>query len=183
MTKPIHNHGAARSGKKSEHMFRDEIRNEGFSVLREKKDFQDFYGKKQGEDVYRNAILVKVPPIWVSENIGFDKKSKFITDGFLPDFDQVLELKYSKSAGTTEEKIFYDLEKIRDGVYDNRRLLYCIFGPLAEEQRLFKLFANKVLRHDPTEERVKVILDKTPNLSNVKQYLHWQKKLFSPKAA
>ena len=183
MTKPIHNHGAAISGQKSEAMFRDELRNDGFTVLRYSEDFQEYYGKKEGKKIYRNTILIKVPPIWCSEDIGFDEKSKFIIDGFLPEFDQRLELKYSKSAGTTEEKIFYDLEKIRDGVYGDKKLLYTIFGPLAEEQRLFRLFAKKVLDFDPTEERVKVILDKTPSLSKVKQYLYWQKNLLSLKVS
>ena len=184
MTKPIHNHGAAISGQKSEAMFRDELRNDSFTVLRYSEDFQEYYGKKEGKKIYRDTILVKVPQSWVEdEAIGFDEKSKFIIDGFLPEFDQRLELKYSKSAGTTEEKIFYDLEKIRDGVYDGKKLLYAIFGPLAEEQRIFRLFSKKVLDFDPTEERVKVILDKTPNLSKVKQYLYWQKNLLSLKVS
>jgi hypothetical protein len=53
-------------------------------------------------------------------------------------------LKNSNKHGTTEEKVFYDLEKIRDGVYGTEHELWYIFaGNVAENTGVYKLFESK----------------------------------------
>lgn len=171
--KKIDNHHAAMSGKVSEQYFRESIRNAGFSILRSKDEFIEAYGKR-GLNYLRDSIHLNVPKWWEEEANFFSKKgkkAKFYVDGYLPEFDLRVELKYTNAYGTTEEKVMFDLEKIRDGAYSEKKLLYVIFGPLAKKQNVFNLFELKVKSLDPKHEKVKVILDDSPDLILVKNYL------------
>ena len=168
----IHNHGAAVSGVKSEETFKLILENCGIPVLRKKEEFRKFYGKRMAFSKMKEAIYLEIPESWKEDNFKTNsgKEPKFYVDYYQPNFDLRIELKYSQTHGTTEEKVFFDLEKIRDNVYGDKKLLYVFFGPLANKQKLFRLFSKKVKQFDPSEEKVKVIFDDSEDLQVVKGY-------------
>ena len=167
-------HLAAKSGARSEKFFKETLVAEGFSVLKTEKDFKSFY-EKESLKIRQSSLFLDVPKWW-QENANFvtkkGKKAKFHVDAYLPEFDLRVEIKYTKAFGTTEEKVMYDLEKIRDGVYSDKKLLYVFFGPIANEQKVFRLFKAKMSEFDPNEQKVKVIIDDSEDLTLVKKYLY-----------
>lgn len=173
-----HNHGAAVSGAKSEKVFKTILESYGFPVLRKKDEFRKFYGERLAFSKMKESIYLQIPDSWKDDTFKtkLGKEPKFYVDYYQPDFDLRIELKYSKARGTTEEKIFFDLEKIRDNVYGDKKLLYVFFGPLANKQRLFRLFSKKVKQFDPSEEKVKVIFDDSEDLQVVKNYFQTLKR-------
>jgi hypothetical protein len=67
----------------------------------------------------------------------------FWDDGSVPDANiDHIELKGGEKNGTTHEKLMFDLEKIRDGVYKGN-LLY-IFKGIMETHKVTKLFIRKL---------------------------------------
>lgn len=173
--KSLHNHGASRSGKLSESLLRKILTDEGFLFLREKNDFKTFYGKTEASERMKKSMYLDAPKWWEEEAQFFTPKggkARFFVDGYLPEFDLRVEMKYTNAHGTTEEKVMFDLEKIRDGVYSDKKLLYVFFGPLANQQKVFRLFKAKVRQIDPDEKKIKVIIDDSKDLTFVKKHLY-----------
>lgn len=158
-------HGAAKAGVKSENKFKNLIESWNCSLLKHQKDFISKFGKDKGITFQKEIIQIPIPSEW-----GY-KQKVFVADGYIPEIDMVVELKYSSEQGTAEEKVMYDLFKIQKGIYSNKKLLYVIFGPRAKTCDIFGLFNREVKKIDPTEERIKVILDDTEDLSVVREYL------------
>lgn len=107
-----HNHNAATTGIKGEELLRINIENYGLSL----------WSKHKGhfpEDKERLGIIEFPSP--------YDN-GMFNSDGYIPELDIVVEYKYGTKHGTTEEKIFFDLQKIRDGVYGQKKLIYVFAG-------------------------------------------------------
>ena len=99
-------HGAARSGQQREQMLREFFEDNGFTFMKTKKECE-MYGV-----AYDGTIRHPVPEEYAE--CGF---KYFLTDGYVLELDAVIELKGGDKSGTTEEKVFFDLEKLRDGCY------------------------------------------------------------------
>ena len=69
----------------------------------------------------------------------------FLADGYCPELDAIIELKGGDKSGTTEEKVFFDLEKLRDGCYGTRTVLYITEGK-KENDKCTKLFTKKLMK-------------------------------------
>jgi hypothetical protein len=165
-----HNHGAAVSGSLSEKEFKKQlVSNTGFNFLKTRKEFVSYYSslgknKKEIEEIYNAAMLLPYPESWnklktAKTNKG--KNKRFIPDGYIPEINSRIELKFTQQFGTTEEKVMADKEKIVDGVYNDKKLIYIFYGPIAEEQFWFELFKMKVEQFDPNSEKIKVFLANT----------------------
>jgi hypothetical protein len=112
-------HHAARSGQKREQQLSELIASFGYT-LKEKQRIND------------------IPSIYSQCGFKF-----FWDDGSIPELNiDHIELKGGNAKGTTQEKLFFDLEKIKDGVY-NGNLLY-IFEGIMETHPCTKLFLHKL---------------------------------------
>jgi hypothetical protein len=135
----LHNHGAAVSGVKSETKMARVIRRKGHIILKTKKDF-----KKNGVDEW--GTRYHKPPKYWSQKTRTGKQRRFVADGFIllknrKNRGIILEQKNSNAHGTTEEKVFYDLEKIRQGVYGKKHELWYVFtGKVCHEVEAYKEF-------------------------------------------
>ena len=127
-------HGAARSGAEREKMLREFFTQNGLTLVKKKGDCD-----KLGIP-YVGTIRHDVPSEYAE--CGF---SYFLTDGYCPELDAIVELKGGDKSGTTEEKVFFDLEKLRDGCYGNRTVLYITEGK-KETDKCSKLFTRKLLK-------------------------------------
>ena len=148
-------HGAAQSGLKGEQILKNALAAHGLSLLKKKNEFKGVKGA--GCDVYERVINLKSP---------YDN-GYFTSDGFCPELGCVFEIKYGRAHGTTEEKIFFDLEKIRDGVYDTGYpLVYVFWGTpeVASSSNTGRCWA-KVFRDKVEKENlpVKVVFATTDN--------------------
>jgi hypothetical protein len=112
-----HNHGAALSGVKGEQRLADRLRKEGVPLLKKQGDFIKYYKqfgwtRERALQKWKEKMILACP--WNDQTV-------YKPDGFVPygrsGEGLTLENKYGAAHGTTEEKIFYDLEKIRAGVY------------------------------------------------------------------
>jgi len=176
-------HGAAKSGVKSEKRTKEIISECGLILLKVKEDFIKYYGDKEAAlYTWKVCQHITIPedqrnlPNAVNES---GEYAYYTPDGYIPELDLRIEIKYSGKKGTTESKVFDDLEKMRDGIYSDKRLLYLFIGPLAKKTFKFDRFAKKVKEFDPTEQKVKVLFDDTPDLVTLKSYLtsEYQSKL------
>tara|TARA_Y100000034_G_C6881815_1_gene404208 strand:- start:245 stop:760 length:516 start_codon:yes stop_codon:yes gene_type:complete len=157
-TKQKHNHGASRSGKKSEDRVTIVTAKSGFQHLRLKKDFENSIHK------YDGTVRLEKP-----EKYTLAKKKRtnhFFSDGLInnPKNNKgaILESKNSNAHGTTEEKVFYDLHKIKDGVYgDKYPLVYLFQGSVCEDVNEYRLFADEIKR---LKLPVHVVFDSTSDL-------------------
>lgn len=127
-------HGAARSGAEREKMLREFFTQNGLTLVKKKGDCE-----KLGIP-YEGTIKHTVPEEYAE--CGF---SYFLTDGYCPELDAIVELKGGDKSGTTEEKVFFDLEKLRDGCYGNRTVLYITEGK-KETDKCSKLFTKKLIK-------------------------------------
>ena len=127
-------HGAARSGAEREKMLREFFTQNGLTLVKKKGDCE-----KLGIP-YEGTIKHPVPEEYAE--CGF---SYFLTDGYCPELDAIVELKGGDKSGTTEEKVFFDLEKLRDGCYGNRTVLYITEGK-KETDKCSKLFTKKLIK-------------------------------------
>jgi hypothetical protein len=138
----LHNHGAAVSGAKAEILMRKAATNAGYDILKIKSDYEQAGIDPMGKRYFRK-------PEWyptILKETSKAKESFYESDGFIQAKNTgiILELKNSNKHGTTEEKVFYDLEKIRDGVYGTEHELWYIFaGNVAENTGVYKLFESK----------------------------------------
>jgi|TARA_A100001391_G_scaffold34586_1_gene18851 hypothetical protein len=127
-------HGAARSGQQREQMLREFFEDNGFTFMKTKKECE-MYGV-----AYDGTIRHPVPEEYAE--CGF---KYFLTDGYVLELDAVIELKGGDKSGTTEEKVFFDLEKLRDGCYGSCTVLYITEGK-KETDKCTKLFTRKLLK-------------------------------------
>jgi hypothetical protein len=125
-------HGAARSGQQREQMLRQFFNDNGFTFVKTKKECEAF------GIPYEGTIKHPVPEEYAE--CGF---KYFLTDGYCPELDSIIELKGGDKSGTTEEKVFFDLEKLRDGCYGKRTVLYITEGK-KETDKCTKLFTRKL---------------------------------------
>ena len=95
-------HGAARSGQQRELMLREFFTKNSFTFLKTKKECVTV-----GVD-YEGTIKHDVPAEYAE--CGF---KYFLADGYCPELDAIIELKGGDKSGTTEEKVFFDLEKLQ----------------------------------------------------------------------
>jgi hypothetical protein len=157
-------HGGARAGARSEKTFRDVMLSKGYYVAKTIDDVREYtnFDKEQCVEIVNEELRCPFPEVWKSISrcngktpTGEDKT--FSIDGWCPQLDLHFELKWSKAHGTTEEKVFYDKQKIEDGVYNNKRLVYLIYGPLAKSNSVFDLMRHKVM--EMNKSNVVVIQD------------------------
>ena len=127
-------HGAARSGAEREKMLREFFETNGLTLIKKKSEC------KQLGISYEGTIRHRVPEEYAE--CGFNY---FLTDGYCPELDVIVELKGGDKSGTTEEKVFFDLEKLRDGCYGNRTVFYITEGK-KETDKCSKLFTKKLIK-------------------------------------
>ena len=182
MTKTEDRHRAADSGVRSEKEMRAFIESLGITFLKTQKDFIEYYGsRKEGLRIWRETKVRPIPSKYHhlrTAKTKLGKLRRYETDGYIPEIDMIVEMKYSKNQGTTEEKIHKDLIKIKDGVYQNglgSRLLYIIFGPNSGKAFDFEMFEydfNEAKRNgDPHCGNTTVIIDDTPTLEHLRAFL------------
>jgi|6_EtaG_2_1085325.scaffolds.fasta_scaffold21152_4 hypothetical protein len=152
-------HGAQESGEKGESNLKTACRMADLELLVTRKDFK---GTEYNKFYYQTRKLL-APQEWI-EDVGHD--FSFLTDGFIPQLDCKVEFKYGEAKGTTEEKVFYDLEKIRDGVYDNDFGTLYIFMGTVRNSICTKVFKRKVLK-----EKLKVKVLQVTNIEELVQEL------------
>lgn len=127
-------HGAARSGAARERVLVEFFANNQLTLVKRKKDCE-----RLGIP-YEGTIKHIVPEEYAE--CGF---SYFLADGYCPELDCIVELKGGDKSGTTEEKVFFDLEKLRDDCYGKRTVLYITEGK-KETDKCSKLFTRKLLK-------------------------------------
>ena len=171
-------HNAAATGRLSEQLFKYELESIGVTMLKTKKDYENWESarcggewgsRKRGRELFHSHQL-HWPTAWekVVSPTKSGQKRRFDVDGWIPELDCRVEVKYSEENGTTEEKVFYDLEKIRAGVYSDKPLIYVLFGRNAPGKAVFELFKHLV---DSLElDNVGVIID-DENLTHTKQWI------------
>jgi len=113
----IHNHNAAITGTKGERILKEYLQSRGFSLLNKKSEFEERGMSRKGKKVFPSPY----------------DSGTFLSDGFIPELGYIVEYKYGTNHGTTEEKIFFDLEKIRDRVYGEEYPLVYIFWGTPEK--------------------------------------------------
>tara|TARA_B100001248_G_scaffold1447_1_gene1068 strand:+ start:877 stop:1386 length:510 start_codon:yes stop_codon:yes gene_type:complete len=130
-----HNHGAAVSGTKSEKKLSAVCNKHGIPCLKVKKDFKVYSLDEWGTRYH-------MPPAHWGQKTPTGKQRRFESDAFLPVGKGIIvEQKNSDKHGTTEEKVFYDKEKIKLGVYGKRHELWYIFtGDVAADVAVYKEF-------------------------------------------
>jgi hypothetical protein len=137
----VDNHNAARTGIRGEKLLKTNLNQWGFNLWKKQDDFP-YPTKKQRQRECSSKVVFRSP---------YDQGT-FECDGYIPELDAVIEIKYGTKHGTTEEKIFFDLEKIRDGVYEGRKLFYVFAGTpehAANNGRCWaKVFAEKAAREN-----------------------------------
>ena len=160
-------HGAAASGVKREKELRDIVVGWGFHFIRTQVDAAKYLGISltKGGRVRKKDI----PTInaWLEDKINFDAPEeykeagfgRFESDGYIPELDAIVELKGGDKAGTTEEKIMFDLEKLRDKVYGNKNIFYLFEGSKEYDKNtmLFKAKVKKDQKRGIINENVHVI--------------------------
>lgn len=143
MSKKQDNHGAAKSGTKSEKELHRITKSVGFPYLKVKKDFEMHDLGEWGRRYH------KPPPNW-NQKTSAGRQRKFISDGFIPITKDgkgiIVEQKHSDKHGTTEEKVFYDLYKYENGVYGNEHDFWYVFsGNAAGDVEAYKEFEKAAL--------------------------------------
>jgi hypothetical protein len=181
MTKTEDKHNASKSGARSEKEMRAFIESLGITFLKTQKDFIEYYGSKdEGIKIWRQTRCRPLPIKYHhlrNAKTKLGKLRRYETDGYIPELNMIVEMKYSKGQGTTEEKIHKDLIKIKDGVYQNElgsTLLYIIFGPNSGKAFDFEMFEydfNEAKRNgDPHCGNTTVIIDDTPTLEHLRAF-------------
>ena len=142
-------HGAAKSGTKGEQLLRENLVSWGYSLQKKQEDFID--PNWTGTKASKNQRAKKEQESKVIFGWDYDG-GKFQCDGWIPEVQAAIEIKYGTAHGTTEEKIFFDLEKIRDGVYAGSNLIYVFAGtpekPGSSNRCLAKVFADKAKKEN-----------------------------------
>ena len=144
-------HGAARSGQQRESLLREMYERQGYTFIRTQKDAAIYLGYElTPKGNVRNKDKSAINE-WMEGRLHFTCRdeyaesgfSYFESDGFVVEQDAILELKGGRSEGTTEEKIFFDLDKIQHGAYGSRPLIY-VFEGTNEDNKCTKLFRHRL---------------------------------------
>ena len=179
--KQQHNHGAALSGLRGEELLRANLSIWGYSLQKKQEDFIDpnWEGTKQS----KIARARKEQQSKVIFNWDYDD-GNFKADGWIPELQATIEIKYGTAHGTTEEKIFFDLEKIRDGVYAGSNLIYVFAGtpekPGSSNRCLAKVFAHKAKKENLDVTVVFARLQKDGSMPGLKEALDNMKNKNNP---
>ena len=179
--KQQHNHGAALSGLRGEELLRANLSIWGYSLQKNQDEFIDpnWEGTKQS----KIARARKEQQSKVIFNWDYDDGT-FQCDGWIPEVQAAIEIKYGTAHGTTEEKIFFDLEKIRDGVYAGSNLIYVFAGtpeePGSSNRCLAKVFAHKAKKENLDVTVVFARLQKDGSMPGLKEALDNMKNKNNP---
>ena len=146
-------HGAARSGAQREAALREFINSCGFTFIKNQLDAAKYLGLTLTKAGRVRAADKQTINDWMQGRCVFaatgDYKECgfefFLSDGYIPELDIIVELKGGDKQGTTEEKLFFDLMKLEDGCYGNRTLVYFFEGK-KETDKCTKLFTKRLLR-------------------------------------
>tara|TARA_R110000824_G_scaffold33995_4_gene108554 strand:+ start:1681 stop:2193 length:513 start_codon:yes stop_codon:yes gene_type:complete len=166
MSKKKDGHGGSIAGQRAETKTRIAVEGIGWKFLKVKKEFEDT------PYCYLGTIRFQRPEDYCLVT----GKGYFLSDGLLvaPDGKVwILETKNSNIRGSAEEKVFYDLEKIKDGIYGNKYpLIYLFTGPNCEKVNEFLLFEKRI--KELKLENVTVLFDPTPGRTRLKEFLNSQ---------
>ena len=110
-------HGAARSGQKREKKLKTKFQDCGYTLIKLKEECN------QNNLPYEGTIRLTIDDEYIEDGYKY-----FTVDGFWIEGKSYIELKGGDKQGTTEEKIWFDLQKIADGVYADYPLLYIFEG-------------------------------------------------------
>jgi len=144
-------HGAAASGAQREKELRGILTGWGFHFIRTQVDAAKYLGiplTKSGKVKKKDIERINE---WLEGKVNFEAPKeykeagfgRFESDGYVPELDAIVELKGGDKCGTTEEKIMFDLEKMRDKCYGDKKVFY-LFEGSKEHDKNTKLFKVKV---------------------------------------
>lgn len=164
-----------------EREFRRTCESYGLTVWKTDDDFSRGLAIMSEQERERHLTSVAIP--WNEEDTiaceaYTDKKGEqkcFTIDFYLPQAEMMVELKRCTKTGTTEEKVFFDLDKIdKEYLSTGKHLLYYIYGETANDARL-RRFQRRCEQHDnvtviiePTdaiEPAIEFIMDRMNNLT------------------
>lgn len=146
-------HGAARSGAQREKLLKHSFSNIGLTLVKNQSDIAKYMGlelTKSGSVKSKDKQVIS----WFEEGTVKHEASGdyaesgfkyFLSDGYCPELDAIIELKGGDKNGTTEEKLFFDLMKLEDGCYGDKTLFY-IFEGKKEEDKCTLLFQKRLER-------------------------------------
>lgn len=146
-------HGAARSGAQREAALRRWFEERDMSFIKSQKDAAVYLGVSLTKSGKVRAKDKQTINEWLEgrqvfqatgdyEECGF---SYFLADGYVPEIDAIFELKGGDKNGTTEEKLFFDLMKMEDGCYGDRKVYY-VFEGKKEDDKCTKLFMRRLAK-------------------------------------
>jgi len=175
-------HGGGKAGVRSEKEMRAFIESWGLTLLKTQKHFIDHYGSRtEGLRMWRETMIRPIPSKYhrlSTAKTKYGRLRRYQTDGYIPELNLIVEMKYSESKGTTEEKVHKDLLKIMEGVYTNEldsHLLYIFFGPNSLDAFDFEMFEMNFdeARNagNPHCQKVTVIRDDSDELERLRDYL------------
>ena len=155
-----HNHGAAVSGATSEKNLKEFLNKRGYKLLKKKGELE--------EEGLESLSQLPIPDSM--RNLDSEEQYHyFLHDGIVPSLKLMIESKYTKQKGTTEEKIWCDYRKIKKGVYNNPNgfdLWYIIWGPQALRQPIYADFEREA-----KEEKLPVKVLRLESLAELKPYI------------
>ena len=123
-----HNHNAASTGRKGEKKLKEFFERNKLTILNTMYEYEEYYTDKDLARKMYNETK-KLASCLEGHN-GY-----FNSDGWCPELETIIELKYGEKHGTTEEKIYFDLIKIKKGVYgDKYKLLYIFMGTVENKR-------------------------------------------------
>ena len=123
-----HNHNAASTGRKGEKKLKEFFEKNNLTILNTLKEYKKYYND---EDIAN--YMYSQTKRFVSTIDGHD--GYFLSDGWCPELETIIELKYGEKHGTTEEKIYFDLVKIKKKVYGEKHKLLYVFMGTVENKR------------------------------------------------
>jgi len=160
-----HNHGASRSGKRSEDRMGEAATAAGLERWHLMEHFRDKNHNYEG--TYRFKKPAKYTQAVKKRTNNFESDGLVVNPK--NDKGAIVETKGVNGHGTTEEKVFYDLYKIEDGIYGTEyTLVYLFQGPICESVNEFRLFADEAKKRNLP---VHVIFDPTPDLRRFKRFM------------
>ena len=126
-------HGAAKNGVIGEATLTSFFDENDLTLYKLKRDIEDI------GYAYEGTIKFQQPSHWPKKQNG--EAPEFLSDGFCPELELIVEMKFGDKHGTVEEKVFYDLKKIESGVYGlDYPLAYIFGGASAETDHRYKHF-------------------------------------------
>ena len=144
-------HGAARSGAQREATLRLWFEERDYTFIKSFKDAAIHLGLPLTPGGNVRAKDREFISNWLEGRQVFQAEgdyaeagfSYFLSDGYVPQLDAIFELKGGDKQGTTEEKLFFDLMKMEDGCYGDRKVFY-IFEGKKEQDKCTLLFERRL---------------------------------------